>query len=81
MDTIQVNLNKAQFINILCYMDDADKLEVYKELKKSLFLNRFNSLLNRLKTDELSLDDISEEVKTVRRMRYENGKQVIQKIK
>ena len=77
METIQVNINKKQFISAVRSMSDADKLEIYKELKKNLFLNRFNHLLKSLKTNQLSMEDISKEVKTVRRKRYENGEQAL----
>jgi hypothetical protein len=77
METIQINLSKNQFINIVQSMDYTDKLEIYKELKKSLFLNRFDNLLKSLKTDELSFEDILKEVKTVRKERYETGRQVL----
>jgi hypothetical protein len=77
METIQVNLNKSQFFRAVRSMSEVDKLEIYKELKKNLFLNRFNNLLKSLKTDQLSMEDISKEVKTVRRNRYETGKQVL----
>jgi hypothetical protein len=58
-------------------MDEVDKLAIYRELKKNLFLERFNALLERLRTDDLSMDDISKEVKTVRKKRYEGGRQVL----
>jgi ATP-dependent helicase/DNAse subunit B len=50
-------------------MNDMDKLEIYKELKKTLFLNRFENLLKSLKTENLSWEDITKEVETVRKER------------
>ena len=77
MRTIQLNLEKSQFLGIFNTMNYADKLEIYNDLKKSLFLSRFDNLLKSLKTDELSMDDITKEVEFVRKKRYEEGKQCI----
>jgi hypothetical protein len=76
MQTIQLNLNKKQFISAIHSMNNRDKLEIYNELKKSLVQDRFETLLQSLKTDELSLEDITEEVEKVRQYRYESGKQI-----
>ena len=71
METIQLNLNKQQFFRILQAMDERDRLEIYDRLRKSLFVSRFDRLLNAVRTDELSLEDITKEVEAVRQMRYE----------
>ena len=75
--TIRLNLNRKEFINIFHLMDEKDKMAIYNELKKELFLNRFENLLKSLKTDKLSLEDITKEVEAVRQERYETGKQAI----
>jgi hypothetical protein len=77
MQTVQLNLDKEQFINIIRLMDDVDKLEIYTELKKNILSNRFESLLQSLKTDDLSLEEITQEVENVRQQRYESGKQIL----
>ena len=77
MGTISIELEKSQFIRIINNLDDSDKLEIFNELKKSLFLTRFNTLLKSTKTSELTLDEITKEVESVRKQRYDNGKQVI----
>ncbi len=77
MRTVNIELDKNQFIRIINRLDDTDKLEIFNELKKSLFLKRFNKLLKSTKTDELSMDDITKEVESVRKNRYEKGKQII----
>lgn len=77
MKTINIELDKSQFIRILNKLDDSDKLEIYNELKKSLFLTRFNNLLKSTKTNELSLDEITKEVESVRKQRYEDEEQVL----
>ena len=77
MRTIQLNLEKSQFLSIFNTMDYTDKLEIYNDLKKSLFLNRFDNLLRSLQTNELSMEEITKEVEIVRKKRYEEGKQCI----
>jgi hypothetical protein len=77
MKTVNIELDKNQFIRIINGLDDKDKLEIFNELKKSLFLKRFNKLLKSTKTDELTLEDITKEVESVRKSRYEKGKQII----
>ena len=77
MKTVNIELDKNQFIRIINSLDDNDKLEIFNELKKSLFLKRFNKLLISTKTNELTLEDITKEVESVRKNRYEKGKQII----
>lgn len=75
MRTVNIELNKNQFIRIINRLDDNDKLDIFNELKKSLFLKRFNNLLKSTKTSDLSLDEITKQVESVRKNRYEKGKQ------
>jgi hypothetical protein len=75
MKTISIELDKNQFIKVLNKLDDDDKLEIFNELKKSLFLKRFNKLLKSTKANELTLEEITKEVESVRKYRYEKGKQ------
>ena len=74
MKTISIELNKDQFIKIISKLDEKDKFEIFNELKKSLFLKRFNNLLKSTKTNELSMDEITKEVESVRKQQYEKGK-------
>jgi len=77
MRTISLELDKSQFIRILNNLDDSDKLEIFNELKKTLFLKRFNKLLKSTKTNVLTLEEITKEVESVRKQRYEKGKQIL----
>jgi len=77
MKAINIELDKSQFFNLINQLDDNDKFELFIKLKKSLFLKRFNKLLKSTQTDELTLDDITKEVESVRKKRYEEGKQII----
>lgn len=77
MKTVNVELDKNQFIRIINSLDYDDKLEIFNELKKSLFLKRFNNLLQSTKTVELTMEEITKEVESVRKSRYEKGKQIL----
>ena len=76
MKAIQIELKKSQVLKILNQLDDKDKLELFYELRKSTFLKRFNKLLQTTRSDGLSLDEITQEVESVRKNRYEKGKQI-----
>jgi len=76
MTTFNIELDKDQFLMVLNKMSDTDKMEIYNELKKSLFLKRFNSLLESTMTNELSMDEITREVESVRKQRYDEGRQI-----
>ena len=77
MKAIQIEIKKSQFLKILNQMDEKDKLELFYELRKSLFLKRFNHLLQSTRADELTMDEITQEVESVRKDRYEKGKQIL----
>ena len=76
MKTINIELGKNQFIKMINNLNESDKFEIYKELRKSLFLKRFNKLLKSTRTSELTLEEITKEVESVRKKRYEQGKQI-----
>lgn len=77
MKSIQIEIDKKQIFKIMRQLDENDKLELYYELKKSLFVKRFNKLIASTKTNELTLDEITREVESVRKERYEKGKQML----
>ena len=77
MKAINIEINQSKFLKIIHQLDDKDKMELYNELKKSLFLKRYNILLQSTETDELTLDEITKEVESVRKQRYEEGEQII----
>lgn len=47
-----------------------EKLELLELLEKDTFGTRFNKFLNYVKTDELTLEDITREVEAVRQANY-----------
>ncbi len=76
MKAINIELSKNQFFKILEQLDEKDKLELFYELRKSLFIKRFNNLLKSTRTDDLSMEEITREVEAVRSSRYKDGKQI-----
>lgn len=72
MKAIQIEIKKSQFLRILNQLDEKDKLELFYELRKSLFLKRYNKLLESTRTDELTMDEITQEVESVRKNKNKN---------
>ena len=77
MQAIELKIEKRQFLKMLNQLNEKDRFEIYSELKKSLFLKRFNQLLESTRTNDLSMEDITNEVESVRKRRYEKGKQIL----
>jgi len=77
MKSIQIEIDKKQVFKIMNQLDENDKLELFYELKKSLFVKRFNKLIASTKTTKLTFDEITREVESVRKERYEKGKQML----
>jgi len=77
MQAIELKIEKRQFLKMLNQLNEKDRFEIYSELKKSLFLKRFNQLLESTRTNDLSMEDITNEVESVRKQRYEKGKQIL----
>ncbi len=77
MKTINIEIDKRQFIKIIDGLNDEEKLEIYNSLKKSLSLKRFDSLLKSLENNDLTMEEIESEVEMVRKKRYEEGRQIL----
>jgi hypothetical protein len=77
MQAIELKIEKRQFLKMLSQLNEKDRFDIYTELKKSLFLKRFNQLLKTTRTNELSMEDITNEVESVRKQRYEKGEQIL----
>jgi hypothetical protein len=75
MNTLQINIEKNQFVGLLQTLSASDKLEIYSVLKKSLLCDRMENLLNTIDDNVLSMDDITETIETVRQERYEKRNQ------
>lgn len=69
-----IELDKSQIFNLIRQLDTDDKIELLNSLQESAYVKRFEKLLNSLRTDKISPDDITKEVESVRQKRYEQGK-------
>ncbi len=72
---ISINFSQLKLVIAQCNLDE--KLELLQLLAKDTFAARFNRLLNLVKTDELSLEDITAEVEAVRQTNYQAFQNVI----
>jgi len=75
METLQLNIRKSQFLDLMQALNAPDKLEIFNVLKKSLLCDRMENLLNTFDSDGLSMEDITETIEEVRQERYEKDKQ------
>ncbi len=67
----QLPLEYSQLLAVVKQLKASDKLKLLKTLQGDTFKLKFKKLLSSLKTDQLSLDDITKEVEAVRQQRYE----------
>jgi len=68
---ISLSIEFNQLKNIIGQCDINEKVELFHFLEKQTFPNRFNQFLDEIKTDELTLEDITTEVEAVRQERYD----------
>lgn len=69
--TLAVTIDFPQLKAVVeqCNLDE--KLELLQLLEKETFALRFKKLLAQIKTDELSLEDITADVEAVRQARHD----------
>jgi S-adenosylmethionine:tRNA-ribosyltransferase-isomerase (queuine synthetase) len=72
-DSYTLNLNPEQILNLFRQLSYDDKLLIINELKSNTFKQRFQNLLDSLKTDDLTWDEITNEVEKVRKNRYDSS--------
>jgi hypothetical protein len=63
-------LDFSQLKTIIAQCNLEEKLELLQFLEKNTFSIRFNKFLDSVKTDELTLEDITQEVEAVRQANY-----------
>jgi hypothetical protein len=63
-------LDFSQLKTIIAQCNLEEKLELLQFLEKDTFSVRFNKFLESVKTDELTLDEITQEVEAVRQANY-----------
>ena len=64
--TYQLTLNFDQILDLVKQLPESDKIQLSKELEKETLNQKLTQLLETFKTDELSLETITEEVEEVR---------------
>ncbi|MCA2640516.1 MULTISPECIES: hypothetical protein [unclassified Microcystis] len=64
--TYQLTLNFDQILDLVKQLPESDKIKLSKELEKETLNQKLTQLLETFKTDELSLETITEEVEEVR---------------
>lgn len=69
---INMNIDPEQIIDAAVQMPLEEKLKLYDKIKDDIFEFRFKEILENLKTDELSEEEILQEVEHVRSERYKN---------
>ncbi|MCA2708516.1 MAG: hypothetical protein IM473_16220 [Microcystis sp. M015S2] len=68
--TYQLTLNFDQILDLVKQLPESDKIQLSKELEKETLNHKLTQLLETFKTDELSLETITEEVEEVRAKIY-----------
>jgi hypothetical protein len=63
-------LDFPQLKTIIAQCNLEEKLELLQFLEKDTFSVRFNKFLDSVKTDELTLEEITQEVEAVRQANY-----------
>ena len=66
-----LSLNFLEVKSLVTQFDVNRKIELIEILEKETFPIRFKNLLNKFKTDEIGLDEITREVEIVRENRYD----------
>ena len=69
--TLALSLEQLKMLIGQCPIEE--KVELIRFLEKDTFEIRFQRLLQRLRTTEIKLDEITREVESVRQKRYERS--------
>ena len=70
-NTYQLPLTFDQILSLVKQLSNSEKLLLSKELEKETLNNELTELLEIFQTDELSLEEITEEVEIVRSQIYD----------
>ena len=75
-NTYQLPLTFDQILSLVKQLSNSEKLLLSKELEKETLNNKLTELLEIFQTDELSLEEIIEEVEVVRSQIYNRKDQI-----
>lgn len=68
--SISVSIDFMQLKNAVAQCNAEEKMELLHLLERETFPNRFKQFREQIKSDELSLDEITAEVEAVRQAKY-----------
>lgn len=71
---ISIDITFDQVLAIVKSLPARQKMKISKELEKEGIKTKLTSILSSFRTDELSMDDVTQEVEQVRQRRYERKK-------
>ena len=71
---LQINLTFEQILSMVKQLPRQQKIKLSKELEKEGIETKLSSLLKTFRTDELSLETLTEEVESVRQEIYAQQK-------
>lgn len=72
--SINLSLDLSQLKALIGQCELDEKLELIRVLEKDTYPVRFSQLLERLKLNDLTIEEITSEVETVRAKRYNGQK-------
>ena len=72
--TLQIDLTFEQILSMVKQLPRQQKIKLSKELEKEGIETKLSSLLKTFRTDELSLETLTEEVESVRQEIYAQQK-------
>ncbi|RLD56131.1 MAG: hypothetical protein DRJ05_11795 [Bacteroidetes bacterium] len=72
--TYQISLSYSQILNLVKQLPSREKLKLSKELAKETVDKRLSKLLNSFRTEDISEDEINNEVEKVRAELYARNK-------
>ena len=67
---VSISIDFSQLKTVIAQCNLEEKLELLRLLEKDTFSVRFHKFLHLVQTDELSLEDITQEVEAVRQANY-----------
>lgn len=67
---VSISIDFSQLKAVISQCNLEEKLELLQLLEKDTFSVRFKKFLNSVQTDEISLEDITNEVESVRQENY-----------
>lgn len=67
---VSISIDFSQIKSVISQCNLEEKLELLQLLEKDTVSVRFKKFLNAVQTDELSLEDITNEVEAVRQANY-----------